>query len=86
MRSRLLTAVVGVTASLAITAVAWLVFDQPFVLLVVPFLPVLFLQRGDKGPPERTCPTCSFSTRDRAVRYCPRDGSRLPEPTDADVE
>ncbi len=84
MRSRTLTAVAGVLASLAVSAVLYVYLDTLFVFLVVPFVPVLF--RGLRGdgdvddrPQVRECPECGFRTRDEEYEFCPRDGLRLRE-------
>lgn len=78
--SRTLTAVVGLIASLLLSLVVYWRFDTLLVLLVVPFLPLLFRRGGDD--PERTaqvreCPACGFRTADPEFTHCPRDGSRL---------
>lgn len=77
--SRTLTALVGLLLSLLVSAIAWYQFHSLVLFLLVPFVP--FLLRGgreDDAPAgERTCPSCDFRSADPAVRYCPRDGSRL---------
>jgi len=78
--SRTLTALVGLLASLAISAAAWYYFDTFLLFLVVPFVPFLLrrgatAREGDHG--SRECPVCGFRTADPAYEYCPRDGTRL---------
>ncbi|GAD51406.1 hypothetical protein MBEHAL_0166 [Halarchaeum acidiphilum MH1-52-1] len=87
MNSRLATAVVGLVASLAISAAVHYVTGWFVFFLAVPFVPLLF--RGLRGagsdesegpgtpPTPRTCPECGFATTDSEVRYCPRDGTEL---------
>jgi len=80
MDSRLLTAAVGVAASLLVSVLAWVVFDTLLVFLLVPFVPFLF--RGERGqgeasPAVRHCPVCDYRMTDRRHEYCPRDGHRL---------
>lgn len=78
--SRTLTAVVGLLASLAVSAAAWYYFGTFLLFLFVPFVPVL-LQRGatesSTRPASRECPVCGFRTDDPTYEYCPRDGTRL---------
>ncbi|MFB6309360.1 MAG: hypothetical protein ABEH35_08530 [Haloarculaceae archaeon] len=77
-RSRTVTAVVGLVASLLVSVVLWWQFDTLAVFLFVPFVP--FLLRGreeEQADAVRECPDCGFRTRDDAYEYCPRDGSRL---------
>jgi hypothetical protein len=77
--SRTLTALVGVVASLLLSAVLWWQFDTLAFLLFVPFVPFLF-RRASRGTSDRTarqCPVCGFETTDDAYDYCPRDGTRL---------
>ena len=78
--SRTATAVVGLVASLAISAAAWVHFDTFLLFLAVPFVPLLFRRRGDRDRrPSRACPECGFRTRDPEFRHCPRDGAVLEE-------
>ena len=80
--SRTATALVGLVASLAVSALAWWYFNTFLLFLVVPFVPFLFRRHGET-PPVKTCPACGFRTRDPGVNFCPRDGSALEEtPTD----
>jgi hypothetical protein len=74
--SRTATAVAGLAASLAVSAAAWYYFDTLAVLLLVPFVPVLFGGRADR-PPVRECPACGFTVRDPSFEHCPRDGTAL---------
>ncbi|GAB3326578.1 hypothetical protein [Haloplanus salinarum] len=73
--SRTATAAVGLVASLALSVAAWYYFETLLVFLLLPFVPVLL--RGSDDPPADECPACGFVTRDPAVDYCPRDGTRL---------
>jgi len=78
--SRTATAAVGILVSLAVSVVAWVVFDVAVFFLAVPLLPLLFRQRGsDNEPAVYECPDCDFRTRDPEFAYCPRDGSPLRE-------
>ncbi len=78
--SRTATAAAGVLASLAVSVVAWVVFDVALLFLAVPLVPLLFRRRGDDDePPVYECSTCGFRTRDPEFDYCPRDGTRLEE-------
>lgn len=78
--SRAVTAVVGVVASLLISAAAWYYYETFLLFLFVPFVPVLLRLRsgsGSTGTSARECPVCGFRTADLAFEYCPRDGTRL---------
>ena len=76
--SRLLTGLVGLLLSVAISVAAWVYFDTLLLFLFLPLVPFLFRRRGGDAPSEaRTCPVCGFETRDPAFEYCPRDGTRL---------
>ncbi|MFT4948594.1 MAG: hypothetical protein ACI9CA_000716 [Natronomonas sp.] len=80
MDSRVLTAAVGVAASLLVSVLVWVVFDTLLLLFLVPFVPFLFRagrEREDEGPAVRECPVCDYRTTDRRHEYCPRDGHRL---------
>ena len=82
MRSRLLTAAIGLLASLLVSAVVYVYFDTLLLFLFVPLVPFLFRGLGDDesattGPPVRECPRCGYRTRDPEHDYCPRDGARL---------
>lgn len=78
MDSRLVTAAAGLLLSVAVSALLYWQFGTLLLFVVVPFVPYLALRgRGESGPPARRCPECGFRTRDDAVRYCPRDGTRL---------
>ena len=74
--ARVATALAGVALSLALSVVLWQVFDTPVFLFAVPFVPFLFRSREDERP-LRTCPRCSFATRDQSYEFCPRDGTEL---------
>ena len=76
--SRTATALVGLAASLVISAVVWWYFESFLLFLFVPFVPFL-LRRREAAPPVRTCPQCGFESPDPTVNYCPRDGSELQE-------
>lgn len=82
-RSRGLTALAGLLASLAITVGIYLYTGWLFVFLVVPFVPILFSRSRTEPsidrPPVNACPQCGFRTRDPEFEYCPRDGRRLRE-------
>jgi hypothetical protein len=73
VRARTATAVAGLLASLAVSALLWWYFDTLLVFLLVPFVPFLFRSRDDV----RECPVCGFRTREETHEYCPRDGHRL---------
>ncbi|MDL0122362.1 MULTISPECIES: hypothetical protein [Halobacterium] len=77
--ARLATAAVGVAGSLAVSVVAWQVFDLPVFVLAVPFVPFLFRRRrGERSSPRtRRCPECGFTTRTPSVTHCPHDGTEL---------
>jgi len=78
--SRTATAAVGVLASLAVSVVAWVVFDVALLFLAVPLVPLLFRRRGDDAEPTvYECPDCGFRTREPEFSYCPRDGTLLEE-------
>jgi hypothetical protein len=74
--SRTATALAGLMLSLLVSVAAWYLFDFPFLLFAVPFVPFLFRGRRER-PTTRVCPTCGFRTADPAVAYCPRDGTEL---------
>ena len=76
--SRTATAIVGLIASLLISAIAWAYFDTFLLFLLVPFVPFLF-RRSGSTPSVRECPTCGFRTTDPEFHHCPRDGTRLDE-------
>jgi len=80
--ARVATALLGILLSLAISAIVWYVFGNPFLFLAVPFVPFLF-RRGTPDsaarPPLRVCEHCGFAPRDPDYEYCPRDGHRLRE-------
>lgn len=82
VNSRLLTAGVGLVASLAVSVALWLYFDTFLFFLFLPFVPFLFRGVGDdehEGPTPRECPQCDFRTVNDEYDYCPRDGRRLQE-------
>lgn len=76
MVSRTQFAVIGLVASIALTAVLYLYFGILAFILVVPFVPFLFTQSRDQ-PPTRECPSCGYRTTNRTHEYCPRDGTEL---------
>lgn len=83
-RSRTLTALVGIAGSLTLSALLYAYTGSVLFFLFVPFLPLLFVRRGDPEPsedadPVRECSRCDFVTRNPEFEYCPRDGSRLYE-------
>ncbi len=82
VNSRLLTAAVGLIASLAVSAALWLYFDTFLFFLFLPFVPFLFRGVGSEEreePTPRECPQCDFETLNHEYDYCPRDGRRLQE-------
>lgn len=76
VRSRTVTAVVGLVGSLLVSALLWWYFDTVAFFLFVPFVPFLF-RRGEPDETVRECPACGFRTTDDAYEYCPRDGTKL---------
>lgn len=88
--SRLLTAAVGLVASLAVSVLLWVYFDTFLFFLFVPFIPFLFrgLDSDDdqREAQPRECPQCGFQTRNDKYDYCPRDGRRLHEPREETTE
>lgn len=75
-----MTALVGLLASLAISAAAWYYFGTFLLFLFVPFVPILLRRRvdGREGTSaSRECPVCGFQSADPAYEYCPRDGTLL---------
>ena len=87
--SRSLTALVGVIVSIALSALLYVYTGSLLFFLFVPFVPFLFMNRGERGggserPPVRSCERCDFRTRNPAFEYCPKDGSRLYERGDAE--
>lgn len=81
--TRTATAILGVSISLSISAAAWVLFDYPFLFLVVPFVPFLFRfpREETASAPILECPACGYRTRDPAFEFCPRDGRQLEERT-----
>ncbi|MFB6081860.1 MAG: hypothetical protein ABEJ67_03465 [Halanaeroarchaeum sp.] len=79
MVSRTATALLGLLASLALSALLWRAFGTPLVFLFIPFVPFLFRRGDDRstGRTDKSCPDCGFATRDPDVEYCPYDGTRL---------
>ena len=76
--ARVATALAGVALSLLVSVVLWQVFGTPVFFFAVPFVPFLFRSRDDNDDQSvRTCPRCSFATRDPEYEFCPRDGSEL---------
>jgi hypothetical protein len=91
VRSRLLTAAVGLLASVVVSVVAYVYLDTLLLFLVVPFVPFLFrgLEKGgaaEEEPAGRECPACGYRTRAPDHDYCPRDGTRLEVSGDVDRE
>ena len=79
MRSRTVTALVGLAVSVVVSVAAWVYFDTLFVFLFLPLVPFLFA-RGRGSDEARTvyeCPACGFRTADPEFAYCPRDGTEL---------
>lgn len=77
---RVATAVVGVLASLGLSAGLWVATGSPVFFLFVPFVPVLFGRGRDRSgaaSPRRSCPQCDFETTRTGFEYCPHDGRRL---------
>ncbi|MGB9987719.1 hypothetical protein [Salarchaeum japonicum] len=78
MGSRTRTALAGLVASLAVSALVYHYTDWFVFFIALPFVPLLF--RDDETEPAvRECPDCGFSTRNSDYDYCPRDGARLVE-------
>jgi hypothetical protein len=75
--ARTATAVVGLLASLALSAALWWYFETLLVFLFLPFVPFLFRSSETNQPTARECPVCGFQTRNDDFDYCPRDGHRL---------
>nr|WP_227779147.1 hypothetical protein [Haladaptatus pallidirubidus] len=76
VRSRTVTALIGVIASLLISALLWWYFDSFVFFLFVPFIP-FFFRSAEPDLQTRRCPTCGFQTTNDAYDYCPRDGMKL---------
>lgn len=75
-----MTALVGLLASLLLSAAVWYYFHTFLLFLVVPFVPLLLRGRDGVGGTRasvRECPACGFRTADPDVAFCPRDGTRL---------
>jgi hypothetical protein len=80
LSSRLLTGLVGLALSLAVSVAAWVHFDTLLLFLFLSLVPFLFRGRGADStdrPETRRCPVCGFETRDPSFGYCPRDGTEL---------
>ena len=76
LSSRVVTGLVGLLLSLAVSVAAWVYFDTLLLFLFLPLVPLLW--RGREPSPEtRSCPICGFETREESFDYCPRDGTRL---------
>ena len=77
--SRTVTAIVGLAASLLLSAVLWWYVGSFVFFLFVPFVPFLLGGRDAERREQtvRTCPECGFRTSDGGFDYCPRDGTRL---------
>jgi len=85
--SRPVAALVGLVASLAISAAIYVLTGSMLLFVVVPLVPFLFTRShggetegSDRSSP-RECPACGFRASSRDFEYCPRDGRRLQEPT-----
>ncbi|PSP32701.1 hypothetical protein BRC64_05750 [Halobacteriales archaeon QH_10_67_22] len=79
--SRTVTAVLGLVASLLVTAALWWYFDTLAVFVLVLLVPLLFRRFGDDEPDiVQECPTCGFQGTSDAYDYCPRDRTPLEEP------
>ncbi|QCJ47924.1 hypothetical protein [Haloprofundus sp. MHR1] len=76
VRSRTLTALLGLAGSLLVSALLWWYFDSLVFFLFLPFVPFLFRGATAAGATRR-CQTCGFRTDDEAYEYCPRDGTEL---------
>lgn len=80
IRSRTITALVGLAASLLVSVVAWYYLETFLLFLFVPFVPFLLRGRGERpetGSRARQCPECGFTATDPGFEYCPRHGRRL---------
>lgn len=80
VRSRTVTAIAGIVASLLVSAAAWYLFDTALFFLLVPFVPFLFRRKAGRDASTSdvsTCPVCGFRTRNMTFEYCPRDGTEL---------
>ncbi|MFP4590777.1 MAG: hypothetical protein ACLFMX_02165 [Halobacteriales archaeon] len=74
--SRTATALIGLLASVVISALLWWHLGTVVFFLFVPFVP--FVLRGRRGrPPGWSCPRCGFRSADPDFEYCPRDGTPL---------
>lgn len=82
--SRLLTALVGLAVSIAVSVAIYLYTGSLLVFLFVPFVPFLFRGLGGRecaaDPAVRECPRCGYRTAEPDHEYCPRDGTRLDPP------
>lgn len=85
--SRTLTALAGITGSIAVSVVVYVYTGSLLLFFFIPFIPFLFLNRGGeetdsdrRRPPVRECSRCGFTIKNPEFEYCPRDGSRLSEP------
>ena len=85
-RSRTVTALIGVTVSLVLSAALYIYTGSLLFFLFVPFVPFLFTagRATDSESTKKTkqCQRCGFRTEDTSFEYCPYDGSRLYEPSD----
>jgi hypothetical protein len=76
VHSRTVSALIGVVASLLISALLWWYFDSFVYFLFVPFIPFFF--RSEEPEIEaRQYPICGFQTANDAYEYCPQDGTKL---------
>ena len=78
--TRTVSALVGLAAGLLVSLAAWVYLETLLLFVFLPFVPFLFLGRGESArtePERRHCPRCDFETATPEYEYCPRDGSRL---------
>lgn len=67
-------------AAIALSVTLSLLLSGVWLFLLIPFLlwPFGGRSHGQKSVPARVCPQCGFTSTEPGVRYCPRDGARLP--------